>query len=333
MRRLLLAVLLLVVLVTAAIATIRPVRLAAQTVALVPELMDAGPRPLALVPEPRRVSVTYGTDRQDRLDLYLPQDASASAPRPAVVLVLGVHRVPLSHPAVVRVATAIARIGLVAAAPESAELRAGRLGAGEPAHLAEALRVVARRPEVDPRRVGLAGFSAGGSLALLIAAQPNIAGQVAWVNAFGAYGDAEMLLVEVATRSIVVDGAARPWQPGQLTRGVIRELLLSTARDPDERGSLAVAVDPFLAEERPRVAGADPALARKFQGDARAVYLLVASRTHAEAMRAVASLSPHVRQRLAALSPVRVADRVRARVFLMHDEGDDAIPISQLAGL
>ena len=323
-----------VVLVVGALAilTIRPVRLAAQTAALVPEFMDAGPRPLQLVPAPRRESVGYGVAREDRLDLYLPHDAGPGRPRPAVVLVLGVHRVPLDHPAVVRVATAIARIGLVGAVPESAELRAGRLGPSEAAHLADAFAVVATRPEVERGRVGLAGFSAGGSLALLVASEPAVASDVAWVNAFGAYGDADMLLAEVATRRISVGGEMRPWQPGDLTRGVIRELLLATAASAAERTRLAAAIDPLLAKDRPPP-GADPAVVGALSGDARAAYRLVVSETHAEALAAVASLSAETRSRLEALSPTTVAGRVRAPVFLMHDDGDDAIPISQLEGL
>lgn len=315
-----------------AVVAIRPVRHAAQTLALVPDLMDAGPRPLALVPAPRRESVTYGTARVDRLDVYLPHDASAANPKPAVVFVLGVHRVPLDHPAVVRVATAIARIGLVVAVPESQELLSGRLDVGEAAHLGEAFAATAARDDVADARVGLAGFSAGASLALLVAAEPDIAEDVAWVNAFGAYGDAETLLAEVATRSVMIDGDARAWQPGELTRGVIRELLLSTAGDDEQRALLAAATEPLLADER-APAGVDAAIAARLTGDARTAYLLAAAATHDEARRALSGLSPATRERLAALSPVRVAGRIRSPVFLMHDEGDDAIPVSQLDGL
>jgi len=47
----------------------------------------------------------------------------------------------------------------------------------------------------------------------------------------------------------------------------------------------------------------------------------------------MADLSPSAMATLAALSPVTVAGAIRAPVFLMHDVGDDAIPVTHLAHL
>src|SRR4030067_2071847 len=94
----------LAIVVLVAFATLRPFRIGALTLALLPDLLGAGPQALsALTPTPTRISLTYGVARSDRLDLYLPEPpGSAAEPRPAVILVLGVNQVALDHPAGVR---------------------------------------------------------------------------------------------------------------------------------------------------------------------------------------------------------------------------------------
>ena len=122
---------------------------------------------------------------------------------------------PLDDPRVVRTAMALARLGFVVAAPESQEMRNWRIAPSEAPHLVEAFEVVAARPEVDPDRIGMVAFSVGGAVALLAAADPQIAGRVRYINAFGAFGDARTLLVDSATRTMVLNGETRPWRDGR----------------------------------------------------------------------------------------------------------------------
>jgi hypothetical protein len=104
------------------------IRTATRTALLVPELLGLSVRPLsAVAPEPRRVTIAYGTPHPDRLDLYVPGDARPGERRPAVVLELGIHPQPLDHPDVVEVASAIARTGVVVAVPDSTALRESRV--------------------------------------------------------------------------------------------------------------------------------------------------------------------------------------------------------------
>src|SRR5919198_625336 len=69
------------------------------------------------------------------------------------------------------------------------------------------------RPEVDPSRVGIFGFSAGGSLVLLAAETELGRQQIAFVNIFGAYYDAGDLLRQVAEDRIEADGGSEDWEP------------------------------------------------------------------------------------------------------------------------
>lgn len=330
MGRWLRAALLVGLLLALAFVTVRPFRIAVLTLAVTPELLDTGPRVLsALVPAPQRITVEYGpASSPDLMDLYLPRDGAAQ--RPAMLLVLGVHPVPRDHPAVVRVAEALTRLGIVVAVPESAAMKAGAIRPAEPDGLVAAFEVVAARREVDARRIGFAGFSVGGSVALIAAADPRIADRLAYVNAFGAYADASAYLVEIVTRSMVVDGRPIPWMPGELTRTTYLELVLGFLPDRPMRERLRDRLAPaFLRPDPPR-ALYDETFAATLDRDALALYRLSTAASAPEARAALDELSPGARATLAQLSPVTFAADLRAPIFLMHDEADDAIPFAQL---
>ena len=268
-----------------------PVLTATRTTLLLADLVELPVRPLGLVSaEPRRETISYGAPA-DRLDLYLPAEAGSGDQRPAVILALGVHPQPIDSPDVTRVAAAIARIGVVVGVPDSSALRDLRIERDEPAHLADAVLAVAARPEVDAERVGLAGFSAGASIALIAAADPRIAPQLAYVSAFGGYADAETLLVDAASRSMVLNGETVGWAPDE---GIVRDLraLLAHAAGPHFADRLFTAVD----------------------------------RPAAAAM--LAELPDQVRRDLAAISPLSHVPEVMAPVYLLHGTTDSAIPVS-----
>jgi dienelactone hydrolase len=327
MRRLAAVLLVLVLAVVMAVTFVPPVRTAATTLLLVPELLDLPVRPLsALSARPTRETTTYA-DPPDRLDIYLPAGARRDGSRPAVVLQLGIHPQPLDHPDVVAVADAFARIGLVVGVPDSTALRDTRVEPEEPDRLARAVEVVAARPEVDPARVGLAGFSAGASLSLVAAAEPSIADRLRFVSAFGAYADARLLLVDVATRTAVRDGATIAWPVEPRIRGDILTLLLAALGDDAAAADLRVALEPAVLAETPPT-GPDPAVEARFTGDALAAYRLFTAADRTAAERALVDASPTLLERLEAISPVAVADAIRAPVYLLHGEPDRSIPVT-----
>jgi hypothetical protein len=339
LRRLLVGLLVIAVIATAAFVVVRPVRVSVLSVALVPELLNQGPRPLsAFTPTPRRESITYGAEVRDRMDLYLPgtspADLSTPARYPTVMLVLGVNPLPLDDARVVRTATAIARLGVVVAAPESDRLRNWRLDPGEAPHLVEAFEAVAARPEVDPDRIGMAAFSVGAAIALIAASDPRIAERVRWINAFGGFGDAEALLVESATRRIVVDGVERPWKMGELAREMFLRTVARLASDEAEGERIAGEVEAIVLGDGPTPETFDPSFAASLTGaDSQAAYRLATSVDRATAAAAVAALSPEKHAVLRGISPNEAVAGLRAPIYLMHDTGDTAIPFSQFEPL
>ena len=69
-----------------------------------------------------------------------------------------------------------------------------QVDAGEIANLVAGFRSLRELEYVDARRLGLAGFSVGASFALVAAADPTIADDIAFVNAFGGYYDTADLM-------------------------------------------------------------------------------------------------------------------------------------------
>jgi dienelactone hydrolase len=307
-----------------------PTRVGIQTAALLPTLMGAGPRPLDwLSQEPTRSALSYRTvDGEDDLaELWLPSWASAERPAGAMLLVFGVNNLGRNHPVIERVADGLARTGVAVLVPDSRTLLAGRLEVGEIDGVVRAFELLAARPEVDPGRVGIVGFSVGGSLALLAAADPRIAADVRWVNAFGAFADAASYLASVASHAYPdpVDGRPRAWTPSPLAREVYLHFLLDQVDDEVDRDALeAVFAHAILAGERP---AADSALRGSLTTDAgRAVHDLLTARSLDEARAFIQALPPDSMEFIAAISPVRHLQGLTARVHLMHETEDHHVP-------
>ena len=227
----------LVLLVLAIVAVAwEPTRVGLQTAVLLPNLLGADVKPLSLFSEtPRRSAVEYrpGPDggAPELAELWLPSWASPDRRAGAILLVLGVNNVGRNQVVVARVADALARTGLAVLVPDSRVLLEGRLEVGEIDGVVRAFDLLASRPEVDPQRVGMAGFSVGGSLALLAAADPRIAERVRFVNAFGAFGDASTYLASVAANAYRDEsGTEVSWTPSPLAREVYLRFMLDRSR-------------------------------------------------------------------------------------------------------
>ena len=334
-RRIGLVVLVLVV----ALVAWEPTRVALQTAVMLPNMLGAGPQPLTLFSSPpARESVPYrpandaGGD-PDLAELWLPAGASADRPAGAILLVFGVNNLGRNHPAIVRVADALARTGVAVLVPDSRTLLEGSLEVGEIDGVVDAFHTLAARPEVDRERIGIVGFSVGGSLALLAARDPEIAEEVRWVNAFGAFADAETYLASVAAHAYPgTEGDDVSWQPTPLAREVFLGFLLSQVDDDGDRFLLSEAfAASVLAGERP---AADPALREALTTPAaRAIHDLVTASSREEAANVIASLPAESLAFVDAISPVRHLDGLRASVYLMHETEDHHVPFTESRAL
>lgn len=332
-RRFLFVVLLLVV----AIVAWEPARVTVQTLVLLPNLLDVGPKPLnwfSGTPSVTTLPYRDGSDDAaagDRADLWLPSGASADNRVGAMLLVFGVNNLGREHPAVQRVADGLARTGVAVLVPDSETLLAGRLEVGEVDGVVRAFDLLAGRPEVDPDRVGMVGFSVGGSLALIASTDERIASRVRYVNAFGAYADMRGYLASVAAHAYELDGEEVAWEPTPLALEVFARFIFEIVPDADDRRLLTDAYEePLLAGERP---APDPALERRLGGAGRAVYGLLTAQSLDDARTAVDALPAPVRAFMDALSPLGHLDGVQADVYLMHEVDDHHVPFVQSRAL
>lgn len=315
-----------------------PARVAVQTAVLLPNLLDAGPKPLNLFSEaPTRVSVPYRTPEPgaepDLAELWLPSWASAERPAGAMLLVFGVNNLGRNHPAIERVADGLARTGVAVLVPDSRTLLEGRLEVGEIDGVVRAFGLLAARPEVDRQRIGIVGFSVGGSLALLAAGDPRISSRVRWVNAFGAFADAATYLAAVSAHAYLgTDGEPVAWTPTPLAREVYLRFMLDQVDDPGDRRALDEAFgDRILAGERAR---SDEEIRRLLETDAaRTVLDLFTAPSLEAALASIDELPADSLRFIDAISPARHLDGVEADVHLMHETEDHHVPFVESRAL
>jgi pimeloyl-ACP methyl ester carboxylesterase len=114
---------------------------------------------------------------------------------PVIVLAAGLTPRGVADPRLVRLATALARTGRVVFAPQLA-LAQRRLDHVDVERVGAAVLRMRDHP-VSTGQVAVLGFSFGGSYALVAASDPEVAGAVSRIAAFGAYADLSALIPAV----------------------------------------------------------------------------------------------------------------------------------------
>lgn len=298
-----------------------PGRTAVATLFFLPQAFpQTGPTPIEYVTDPpERREVTYGPNGAYVADVYLPTEAGLHG---AAIFYLGIQPIERRDPALVRLADGLARLGLVVLVPELPSLYSGQLNAGEVDVLVESVRYLRGHEAVNPERIGMSGFSAGASLMLLAASDPRVNDQVDWVNSFGGYYDAHILVREVLGREfILADGTRRTWIPADLTLAIVRRQLIEGLPSREDR---VILTNVFFGNRQ-----ASPADLAGLSEEGRALYRLLTATTGSEVSSLMTQLPPAVTEALATVSPRRTIDQLRAFTFVMHDRNDPYIPFVQ----
>lgn len=201
-----------------------------------------------LAPEPERFRTTYlrddGADAE--ADIYVIPDGKRRA---GLLIFLGANAAGADDPDVINLGQALARAGFAVMyywSPTMGER--AEVDAGEIANIVAGFEHLRGQEYVDRQRVGLAGFSVGASFALAAAADPRIADDIAFVNAFGGYYDAADLLAQIASGRAIDGGAETMWEVDSLTRRVFDNMLLPE-RDSEAAQQLIAGVG-SVAEAR-----------------------------------------------------------------------------------
>ena len=294
--RLYVAALVFGVVIVAALALFRPVTTAIHTGAFAAQVLPSPVKPQPwLSSEPEHIVATFtrADGGEGRGDIYVIPDGKRRA---GVVVFLGANAAGADDPDVINLGRALARAGFAVMYYWSPTMgQRAQVDAGEIANVVAAFEHLRRQEFVDPGRVGLAGFSVGASFALVAAADPAIADDIAFVNAFGGYYDMSDLVVQIAASRAIDGGSERPWEVDRLTRQVFDNMLAPEADSPAARSLME---------------GADSI------ADARALYAELPEDFQAE----VDSVSPSLHiGRWSANTVMRV----------MHDQGDPLIPVGE----
>ena len=206
----------------------------------------------------RSIEITY-----DRNGAALP--ATIWGPHrcsrlPGWVMLHGLTFTGREHPSLERFARALAAAGMRVLVPDIPEWRSLHVA---PAITHETIRAAVRtlqdRPDVDPQRIGLIGFSFGATQALVAAADPTVSARLRGIAAWGGYHDVRSLFVFGITGEYELDGTARRVRPDPYGAWVMAGNYLTKIPGHEHESDIAAAVHELAREAgRRRVYADDP---------------------------------------------------------------------------
>ncbi len=211
---------------------------------------------------------------------------------PGLILALGADPAEADDERVVRFTEGLARIGFAVLLTQSEELDAAVVLPVEIGRLTAAFDALAAHPRVRDDRVGYVGLSAGGSLTIVAAAQPEVAGEVGFVVAIGPYYDASSLAASVLSESFRGPDGVEPWDPARISERAVDNTLLASLDDPGRASFEALGDEATIEEAEAFLAGLAPAALANLEG----------------------------------VSPSDHIDGLRAPLYLLHDRADRFVP-------
>ena len=290
-------------------------RAVVRALVFVPQVLPAVPVKPAewFTQAPERIEIAYPLSDGSigTADLYLPASGDGHS---AVLFFLGVNPAGKNDERVVNVGSAMARTGTAVMIPWSERMTQRRVDSREVDDLVLAFQHLQARGEVDPDKVGMAGFCVGASLLMVAAQDERIRDQVRVVNSFGGYYDAKDLIASVAAESRFYEGDKMPWAPDPLSVEVVRTHLLESVRDLDERSRLLQALE---NESVP---------AGSLSPEGQTVYEILTSTDLEAAHRHILRLPPSSTETLDRISPSTNIGDLHSKVLVMHDREDKLVP-------
>jgi acetyl esterase/lipase len=188
-------------------------------------------------------------------------------------------------------------------------------------NLVWAFRHLHGRDYVDPARIGMAGFSVGGSFIMVAASDPRIRDDVAFVNAFGAYYDARDFFVQIASSTQRSGDKLESWDVDPLTRRVFVNELIEVAPTAVERNILTRR---FVDNAQVTQAELD-----RLSGTADISRRLLEGTDPREAEQLLNRMPPDFLAELDGISPRNHIGNYGNRLLIMHDVGDSLIPVGE----
>jgi pimeloyl-ACP methyl ester carboxylesterase len=248
-------------------------------------------------------------------------------PYPAIMVVTGAHPLRRKEPVVERAAHGLARAGYLVVLPDLPGLGLGEL-TRETVDSAAAIALVAvERPDVRGGRVALIGASAGASIALLVAARPELAHRISSVSSVTPFADLRKMICLATTARYEQTEGHREYGVTNLLRRAIARSMLATLPDEAERARLLAAIGDILEEDDPFARL--PGETAEFGPDACAILRVLENRDMTRFAELYDELSSELRTVIEELSPLSIAAEVRAPVELAVPPNDPYFPIDE----
>lgn len=270
-------------------------------------------------------------------------DLVESRPGPAWLVMHGVTVPGRKHESLIRFARALAASPATVFTPEIPQWTALKLDPDlTRSTIAAAITALAERPEVDPRRVGLVGFSFGAPQALIAAADPTIKPNLRTVVGFGGYADLHRILRFLFTGIHEWQGVEYDNRPDPYGRWIVGANFLTGVPGFEDAQPLAEALHELasLAGQR-RIASWDPAydgvkaeMRAALPSGLRGTFDLFAPPADrridaAGAGELIDQLYESIRQVAPGLDPGPSAHGVDAPVHLIHGRDDPLVPFTE----
>ena len=249
-------------------------------------------------------------------DVYRP---SGDGAHPGIVVCLGVVPFGVDHPQVPVLGKALASAGFVALLYWSPAMRNFRLDPEDIENISLAYQWLIEQPYVDPARSGLLGTCVGGSFALMAAASPLIRNHIAFISAYAPYSSLWTFARDVASGTRSCGDRREPWQVDPLTRKVFVHSMTSLLKPGEtERLRAVFTNEPGSCDLNSLSVGGQM------------VYSLLTYPDQDDALRALRRLPSMMQEHLTALSPMNYLKDIQAPLMiLLHDRGDQVIPVSE----
>lgn len=257
-----------------------------------------------------------------RARLYFSESGSR---REGIVVAHGVHYQGIDG-RLVPFARALAASGLVVLTPALEDLSDYRIDPRSVGQLADSVVYLGQRNDLVDGRVGLVGFSFGGGLALLAAAQPALRERLSHVVSIGGYHDLGRVLRFYLTGVADTPEGGVAGRPHEYGPVVLLYRHLDALVPRRDRRPIREVVRAWLREEWDR---ARALAARLSTAKGRRLFALIDGRMLERLRPRLRRLLAADRGALEALSPRDKLGRIAAPVYLLHGQGDTVIPASE----